>query len=114
MLFRSSGYRKPAALAAGLLVVFGAAITVGLLVGEPIRQSGSGFHLVVPQTATRLPTATRSAVTSPTATASTAPSASASTSPSVTPDPTPSAGSGITSPPAASQSGAGQVTTGLQ
>ncbi len=39
------GYRKAAALAAALLVVFGAALTVGLLAGGPVRQAGAGDQL---------------------------------------------------------------------
>jgi hypothetical protein len=108
---RWSGYRKPVALAVALLVVFGTAITAGLIVGSPIRQPVTGFNFVVPHTATRPPTATRSAGSSPTPSASTDPSASASASPSGSSGPTPSSGSGIASPPAASQ-GAGSQSAG--
>jgi len=116
---RWSGYRKPAALAAALLAVFGAAITAGLIVGGPIRQPVTGFNFVVPQTATRLPAATRPAGSGPTPAATADSSASASASPSASFDPTPSSDSGTASPPAASQSAGSQstaspATTGLQ
>jgi hypothetical protein len=105
-----SGYRKAAALAAALLVVFGAAITVGLLAGGPIRQSGTGINVIPPQSATRLPTTTPPAGSSTPPMATTSPSAatpdssaSGSVSPSGSPDATPSSDSKVASPPAASQ-----------
>jgi hypothetical protein len=101
---RKSGYGKPVALAAAMLVVFSAAIAVGMVAGGPIRRSGTGVHIVTPSyTVTRQPTTTRPTGTSGTPTATTDPSASASTSSSGSSSMAPSSGSGTPGPPVASQ-----------
>ncbi|HEU5429160.1 MAG TPA: hypothetical protein VFU74_19930 [Actinocrinis sp.] len=107
---KQSRYRKAGALAAALLVVFGAAITVGLLAGGAIRQSGTGITEIPPQFATRSSTATRPAGSNTPPTPTTSPSAAtpASTTPgSVRPSGSPgitrSSDPGAASPPATNQ-----------
>jgi hypothetical protein len=96
-----TGYRKSIALAVAMLAVFGAAITVGLLAGGPIRQAGTGYNFTRPQTVTQGPSASPS-TGSPTATTTTSPSASTSATASSS-APTPSSSSAATSQGTASQ-----------
>ena len=98
-------YRKPVALAVAMLAVFGAAITVGLLAGGPIRQAGTGYNFTRPQSVTQGPSTTPS-TGSPAATATTSPSASTSAAASSS-APTPSSGSAATSQGTASQPATG-------
>lgn len=56
-----TAYRKSIALAVTMLAVFGAAITVGLLAGGPIRQAGTGYNFT--RATTRDPRTRGSAVT---------------------------------------------------
>jgi hypothetical protein len=98
-------YGKSIALAAAMLAVFGAAITVGLLAGGPIRQAGTGYNFTRPQSVTQGPSTTPSAG-SPAATATASPSASTSASASSS-APTPSSGSTATSQGTASQAPTG-------
>jgi len=79
---RTTRYRKPIALAVAMLAVFGAAITIGLLAGGPIRQAGTGYNFTRPQPVTgqHSVTASAGATGSPAATAS--PSASGAAVPS--------------------------------
>lgn len=101
-------YRKPIALTAALLAVFGIAIVVGLLAGGPIRQAGTGYNFTRPQPAATQHSATASAgsTASPSATASTGPSASTSASPAASGSAT---SSGLASP---SQGVVSQAATG--
>jgi hypothetical protein len=101
-------YRKPIALTAALLAVFGIAIVVGLLAGGPIRQAGTGYNFTRPQPAATQHSATAStgSTASPSATASTSASPSASVSPAASGSAT---SSGLASP---SQGVVSQAATG--
>jgi hypothetical protein len=100
---RKSRYRKPIALAVAMLAVFGTAITVGMLAGGPIRQSGAGGNLAPSQTATRQQPATAPAGSSGPSATSTSPSGSASASSSGSSGTSSSSASPTPSPPSAGQ-----------
>lgn len=104
-------YRKPIALAAALLVVFGTAIIVGLLAGGPIRQAGTGYNFTRPQPAATQHSATASAgaTGSSSASAGTSPSASASASAAASGSAT---SSGLASPSQGQGAAVSQAPTG--
>jgi hypothetical protein len=101
---RKTRYRRPVAMAVAMLAVFGAAITVGLLAGGPMRQAGTGYNFTRPQSVTRQQSATPSFGPTGSSAAATSPSASPSAAPSGT---APSSGA-----PATSQGAASQAATG--
>ena len=98
-------YRKPVAITFAMLVVFGAAITVGLLAGGPIRQAGTGYNFTRPQPVTGQRSATASSGYTGSSAGATGPSASTSAPPSTT---APSTGSATTGQSTVSQAPTGQ------
>jgi len=104
-----TAYRKSIALAVAMLAVFGAAITVGLLAGGPIRQAGTGYNFTRAQPVTSGNSAAPSSghTGSSTATATPEPGSSASTS-AVASSTAPASGSAATT----GQSAANSVPSG--
>ena len=101
---RTTRYRTPIALAVAMLAVFGAAITVGLLAGGPIRQAGTGYNFTRPQPVTGQHSATASA--GPTG------SPAVTTSPLSSPSPVPSGTAPSTVSTVTTQGAASQTPTG--
>jgi hypothetical protein len=84
---RPSAYRRPLMLAGAALAVFAVAISIGFLLGGPVRQAGNSYFAPPPNTATPgapAPSADHDGSTP------TAPATASTPSTSVTGDPTPS------------------------
>ena len=105
-------YRKPIGVAAAIAAVFCISITVGFLLGGPVRSAGSNS---TPPASTTTATRTRDPQgggQSPSTDPSASPSATPSGSASGTPSPSPAGGTSTGTPGASQSAGAGATGTG--